>query len=57
MFTVGGDIAILYHDRYHHTVQTQCTLSGAFESKVHPCTLGYMSIAGNCGILLNAVNT
>jgi len=22
------------------------TLSGAFEARVHPCTLGYMSVAG-----------
>ena len=32
-------------ERYRHSVQTPCTLSGAFEARVHPCTLGYMSIA------------
>jgi len=39
---------LLYHsawafERYHHSVQTPCTLSGAFEARVHPCTL---SVAG-----------
>jgi len=32
--------------RQAHSVQTPCTLSGAFEARVPPCTLRYMSVAG-----------
>jgi len=33
----------LYHsvwafERYRHSVQTPCTISSAFEGRVHPCT-------------------
>ena len=36
----------LYHDawvyqRSRHSVQYSCTVGGAFEARVYPCTLGY----------------
>ena len=37
---------VLYHDawvyqRSHHSLQYSCTVGGAFEARVYPCTLGY----------------
>jgi len=46
-YIMNSVYSILYHsawafERYRHSVQIPCTLSGAFEARVYQYTLGYI---------------
>ena len=52
--------AYLYHsgkslERHCHSVQNPMYLGGAFQARVHLCTLGYMRVAGQLWLLLKTV--